>query len=103
MMAATESSLTLVAMVTGMYFLKLLVFRRYRIPYSCAVDAPESRIPVLFDAMIDFALTPDAEHLLTLIEKDRVTDLPMLSKEDAAGALLDRLFAILQDKRKEKL
>lgn len=46
------------------------VFRRYRIPYSCAVDAPESRIPVLFDAMIDFALTPDAEHLLTLIEKD---------------------------------
>ena len=40
----------------------------------------------------------DTNHLI-LIGQEEITDLPMLSKEEAAGKLLDMLLAIWGDKR----
>ena len=38
----------------------------------------------------------DTNHL-TLIEKDRMTDIPMMKKEEAASVLLDRLGEIYKE------
>ncbi len=40
----------------------------------------------------------DTNHIV-LIEKDRTTDIPMMSKEEAANKLLDRILQVIKNKR----
>ena len=37
----------------------------------------------------------DTNHIV-LIEKDKITDIPMMSKEEAAGKLLDRIEELIK-------